>query len=43
MKLLVGTVSENNPIGLGQFGDLLHPGQQPLVISRRGVQTGDGR
>ena len=37
--LLVGAVGEHHPIGLRELCDLLDPGQQPLVLSRCGVQT----
>ena len=41
--LLLGAVGEHNPVGLCQFGDLLDPCEQPLVLSRCGVQTWNGR
>ena len=43
LPLLVRAVSEHHPVGLGQLGDFLHPGQQSLVVSRGGIQTRNGR
>ena len=43
LPLLVGAVGEHHPVRLGQLGDLLHPGQQALVVRRGGIQTGNGR
>jgi protein involved in polysaccharide export with SLBB domain len=34
VPLLVGAISKNHPVGLGELGDLLDPGQQTLVTSR---------
>ena len=41
LALLVGAVSEDHPVRLGQLGNLLDPGQQALVLRRGGIQTGN--
>ena len=43
LVLLVGAVGEHHPVGLRELRDLLDPGKQPFVLSRCGVQTGNGR
>ena len=47
LPFLVGAVCEDDPIGLGQLGNLLHPGEQfPVLSGRRAVgsvETGNGR
>jgi hypothetical protein len=43
LPLLIGPVREDHLVRLGELGDLRHPGQQALVVRRRGIQTGNGR
>ena len=43
LELLVGAVGKHHPVWLSQLGDLLNPGQQPLVLGRCVVQTRNGR
>ena len=43
LVLLLGTISENHPVRLSEFGDLLDPGQQLPVFRRGGIQTGNRR
>jgi hypothetical protein len=43
LPLLLGAVSEHDPLRLGQLGNLRYPRKQALMLGRRGIQTRNGR